>query len=51
MNRPHYTLSYEEPEKKEMLSAADEKKYGFHAPSKITSLSSIELDDHLPALP
>ena len=34
LNKPRYSLSVEEPEPKEMLSLADEKKYGFYLPEK-----------------
>lgn len=49
-NKPKYSFSYEDPEKKEVLSLADEKKYGFFSTTKSNHQKEIVLDDKLPKI-
>lgn len=50
LNRPKYSFSFENPETKEMLSLADEKKYGFYTAPKPNCQNEVNLDGKLPQI-
>lgn len=46
----NYSFSHEDPEKKETLAAADERKYGFYTAPRLPNKSEIMLDSKLPEI-
>jgi hypothetical protein len=50
ISKHNYSFSHEDPEKKEMLTAVNERKYGFFTAPKLLNKSEIMLDSKLPEI-